>query len=75
MLTFQLVSRFQILELKSLDTLIIDTTCHCRLLNHSQTFELTCPILYCLGLFYDKTQAQHNVFEFEELWMEIQILE
>ena len=74
MLTFQLVSRFQILELKSLDTLIIDTTCHCRLLNHSQISELTGPILYCLGLFYDKTQAQHNVFKFDELWLALKYL-
>ena len=75
MLIFQLVSPFHILELKYLDTLVIDATVTARLLNHSQISELTGPILYCLGLFYDKTQAQHNFFKFEELWMETQILE
>ena len=43
MLIFQLVSHFHILELKYLDTLVIDATFTARLLNHSQISEPTGP--------------------------------
>ena len=59
MLIFQLVSPFHILELKYLDTLVIDATVTARLLNHSQISEPTGPALYCLGLFYD-ARLKHN---------------
>ena len=59
MLIFQLVSSFHILELKYLDTLVIDATVvTARLLNHSQISEPTGPALYCLGLFYDSSTTQ-----------------